>query len=54
MNRQFPSKKMKNQKCEITGVISWRPIKMIFLGRSEKEPFSPLTNTPQTTAGIQL
>lgn len=26
---------------------------MIFLGRSEKEPFSPLTNTPQRTAGIQ-
>ena len=26
---------------------------MIFSGRSEKEPFSPLTNTPQKTAGIQ-
>ena len=26
---------------------------MIFSGRSEKEPFSPLTNTPQRTAGIQ-
>ena len=26
---------------------------MIFLGRSEKEPFSPLTDTPQRPAGIQ-
>ena len=53
MNREFPFKKLKIQKCEITGVNSWRPIKMIFLGRSEKESFSPSTNTPQRAAGIQ-
>ena len=53
MNREFPLKTLKIQKCANTGVNSWRPIKIIFLGRSEKEPFSPSTNTPQRTAGIQ-
>ena len=53
MNREFPLKNLKIQKCVNTGVNPWRPIKMIFLGRSEKEPFSTSTNTPQRTAGIQ-
>jgi len=37
----------------VTTIESEATSEYLGLGRSEKEPFSPLTNTPQRTAGIQ-